>query len=274
MTDVYMSDANSRLSFQLVSDMHLEMLGGMQAPDSVMPKAYAPILVMAGDICTAVRPDYKDVIRRVTSPFELTLYVPGNHEYYSEPHYGSVDMKVLDKKMQDECKSLRNIIWLNNRSVVLSGIGFVGTTLWTDVAASSWASADQCLNDYNLIFDCGKKVSPALFTYGHRILRDRLVKNIDKVIKEGAEKVVVVTHHVPDIALAKKNLNPQLNPFYYCTDMGPILSNPKNKITVWCYGHTHESMVTRLRPLNTMFATNAIGYPDEKTGYGPGLIRI
>jgi hypothetical protein len=37
------------------------------------------------------------------------------------------------------------------------------------------------------------------------------------------------------------------------------------------YGHCHESRVTRLRGLRYPFVTNAMGYPNEDTGYARGM---
>jgi hypothetical protein len=56
------------------------------------------------------------------------LFVPGNHEY---------DMQDFDEarlRLQRVCDRL-GLIWLDRETVVMDGVRFIGTTLWSDFDA-------------------------------------------------------------------------------------------------------------------------------------------
>ena len=122
------------MNIQLLSDLHLE-----SNPEFMpTPAATADVLVLAGDIgsyqtgsALAAAGDRDFGLARF-SPLHgwptPVLFVPGNHEY------DGLDFDEAHTRLQETCARL-GITWLEREVVQLSGVRFVGTTLWTDFDA-------------------------------------------------------------------------------------------------------------------------------------------
>ena len=122
------------MKLQLLSDLHLET-----HPDFVAePSPGADLLVLAGDIgsyqpgSALLQSGDADFGLRQFSPQNgwptPVLFVPGNHEY------DGLDFDEAHSRLQASCERL-GITWLERESLVLGGVRFVGTTLWTDFDA-------------------------------------------------------------------------------------------------------------------------------------------
>lgn len=242
------------MDFQIASDLHIETHGGLNAPASCYPTRVASILVLCGDLYPFARPEYPEILRRAAEPFDMVMYVPGNHEYYG----GSLDM---DADIERTCFAAGNVIYMNKRSINIRGMQFIGATLWSDNPTDS--SGSQIMNDYDKIYGLTPKRSNAL----HKNHRAFISKAVKQAKKDGRIGSVIMSHHVPDNRLAFDITSrpPATFPFYFSTDMQDITSDPFVK--VWCHGHTHESYRTRLNGNGPIFASNALGYPGEDTGY-------
>ena len=122
------------MKIQLLSDLHLETQPGFVPT----PAPGADVLVLAGDIGSyqpgSALPALGD------SDFGLArfsprhgwptpvLFVPGNHEY------DGLDFDAAHTRLRETCTRL-GITWLEREVVVLDGVRFVGTTLWSDFDA-------------------------------------------------------------------------------------------------------------------------------------------
>jgi Calcineurin-like phosphoesterase len=125
------------MNIQLLSDLHLEANSDFAA----IPAPGAQVLVLAGDIgsyqtrrdgTTMNEPDWG--LRRF-SPLPQyagwpvpVLFVPGNHEY------DALDLDEAHPRLRATCERL-GIDWLERETRLLSGVRFVGTTLWSDYDA-------------------------------------------------------------------------------------------------------------------------------------------
>ncbi|MDP2264332.1 MAG: metallophosphoesterase [Hydrogenophaga sp.] len=125
------------MNIQLLSDLHLEANPGFQAT----PAEGADLLVLAGDIGSyqtrrdGTVMDEPDWGLRRFSPLPQwggwptpVLFVPGNHEY------DGLDVDRAHADLRQTCERL-GIIWLERESLVMDGVRFIGTTLWTDFDA-------------------------------------------------------------------------------------------------------------------------------------------
>ncbi len=134
------SPDNPSVNIQLLSDLHLESNPLFTAT----PLAGADLLVLAGDIgsyqkgSALVERGIEDFGLARFSPRPVSeggagwptpvLFVPGNHEY------DGLDWDEAHAALADACARW-GIIWLAEQSVVLGGVRFVGSTLWTDFDA-------------------------------------------------------------------------------------------------------------------------------------------
>jgi Calcineurin-like phosphoesterase len=122
------------MNIQLLSDLHLESNPGFVP----QPAPGADLLVLAGDIgsyqnnsALSAAGDTDFGLGRF-SPLQgwptPVLFVPGNHEY------DGLDFDEAHLRLQETCTRL-GITWLEREVVMLKGVRFVGTTLWTDFDA-------------------------------------------------------------------------------------------------------------------------------------------
>ena len=122
------------MKIQLLSDLHLEAHPHF-APE---PAPGADVLVLAGDIGS-----YQQGGQLSDEDFGLArfapqaaggrwptpvLFVPGNHEYDAQ------DFDEAHQRLRNTCERL-GIAWLERETLVLAGVRFVGTTLWSDFDA-------------------------------------------------------------------------------------------------------------------------------------------
>src|SRR6266568_1522835 len=123
----------------ILSDLHLE------GRSFALPNTDADIIVLAGDIGTAKAPAIKQINAWAWN--KPVIYVAGNHEFYGGEF--PKQLNVLFSSL------LPHTYFLENRSVVLCGVRFLGCTLWTDFALygePNLAEAEWWLNDYVMIY--------------------------------------------------------------------------------------------------------------------------
>ncbi|MBW8723370.1 MAG: metallophosphoesterase, partial [Polaromonas sp.] len=130
------------MNIQLLSDLHLESNPHFTA----QPVPGADVLVLAGDIGSYQQGSRLEELgvadfglaRFSPLPVERggagwptpVLFLPGNHEY------DGLDFDATHVRLRETCERL-GMVWLEQESVVLQGVRFVGSTLWTDFDALS-----------------------------------------------------------------------------------------------------------------------------------------
>jgi predicted MPP superfamily phosphohydrolase len=238
------------MRIQVLSDLHIEF------QPFEPPRAGADVIILAGDIHVGAAGVAWALEHIRETP---VIYVLGNHEYYRH-------------KLPDLCVSLKektqgtHVHVLENNSIVINDVRFLGCTLWTDFRLNgnpviAGFDAERMLADYNLI-----RVSPAF----------RKLKAVDTVALHRRSKAwlnaelprsdlptVVVTHHAPataSIAEQYKSDN-SLNPAFV-SDMGDFVAGSGARY--WIHGHTHSRFDYTLG--TTRVLCNPRGYAHE-----PGL---
>lgn len=126
------------MKIQLLSDLHLET----QPHFVPTPAPGADVLVLAGDIgsyqrgsALAALGDADFGLGRFAGWPVPVLFVPGNHEY------DGLDWDEAHARLRASCERL-GLVWLERETVVLRGVRFVGTTLWSDFDALAPQGAD------------------------------------------------------------------------------------------------------------------------------------
>lgn len=257
------------MKLHLMSDLHLEF--GPMPEDYVAP-ADADVILLPGDIGTGVQG-----VRWAAETFRLVpvIYVVGNHEFYGDGRYFSKHYR----KMKEAAEGT-SVHVLQNESVVIDGVRFVGTTLWTDM--NLWGNAPLMeiqaqgkMNDYKRIMRnppesmnwSNLPLLPYHTIYEHKVALEFLM---DELAKDHNGPTVVLTHHAP----SEESCNPEFehdpsNPFY-ATNLERFVE--QCGADLWVHGHIHQSKDYMIG--ETRVAVNPRGYADEaiNVNFDPKLI--
>ena len=207
------------VKIQYFSDLHLEF--GTIEPVS----DGADVIIAAGDIGVGL-----DGISWLTRFDQPVIYVLGNHEYWGQDYTG-----FIDEVWQESSGS--NVHFLENESVEIDGVRFVGCSLWTDYGHANdqiMRAAAQGMNDFRYITDGGKPLRPARLLEAHRQSLDWL-KEVLSQPYEG--KTVVVTHHAPSMKSWHRSPMDAYQ-YCYCSNLEPVMNDAD--VSLWVHGHTHQ----------------------------------
>lgn len=251
---------NVRLN--ILSDLHLGQAG------LPLPDADADIVVLAGDISRPMQ-----AITWASRIDKPVLYVPGNHEFYGS----SIKETVAQLKRHAEGTQIRI---LDNEEIVLNGIRFLGSTLWTDFnlegpgapREQAIAQALKFTYDFSRIksdLTPGTTLSPdeleAMFNRNRAWLEQRLDKPFDGL-------TVVITHHAPSPkSIHARFKTSQINTCFV-SDSEYLMG--EDRATLWIHGHTHDSFDYQVN--GTRVVCNPRGYVIDGIGenklFDPNLI--
>ena len=235
------------MKIRLLSDLHLEH--SHLHPPFVLPAAEADVVVLAGDIDNGTR-----AIDWAERAFhgQTVLYVPGNHEYYES------DLQATGLALRARARRSSNVRLLDNDELVVDGVRFLGSTLWTDFALDGAGNTDRAfaaslrhVMDFRKIRVAGALLTPQQTVELHHqatgFLRDRLRQPF-------AGKTVVITHHAPhpDSVHPRWRGNPVNAAFV--SDLTRLMG----KAALWLHGHTHDSFDFAVR--GTRVLANPMGY--------------
>jgi Icc-related predicted phosphoesterase len=247
----------------ILSDLHLEF-APFEVPN---PPPSADVCVVAGDVLTKGVVPSLEWLGNEIAPVMPVVFVAGNHEFYR-----SSLSEGLANGLR-EAKRFPNVHFLENDSVVLGDITFVGCTLWTDFDLyaeqnSAMAAAQSSMSDYRQI---KFSKSPYRWLSPHHLLRRHLDSRgyIEKSLAAaGTNNTVVVTHHAPSLLSIPPQPaeNVPLSPAYASSLEGLIQAL---KPRLWIHGHVHETADYQL--YRTRVVSNPRGYPDEvaTSGFDP-----
>jgi len=268
------------LNVTYCSDLHLEfgtprIKGGIGSGD---------VLVLAGDITLPHRltqnktdASSRKVQARTkkfiesTKGYNKVLFVMGNHEHY---HGLFGQTKEIMRGFVNQYAD--NWVILDNDTVKIGDITFVGSTLWTSFNNENPLAmyhAERSMMDYNLIL----LKDPIELTYterhNHRLAHaqacitplftvgeHRFSWNYIKMVTGETGKMVVITHHPITQFALNNSYGPSILDAAYYTDYVNWLVE-KNNITHWISGHTHSPMDVIIG--NTRCLSNPLGYPME-----------
>jgi predicted phosphodiesterase len=235
------------MKLHIASDLHLDLLEPYHPGYRVIdPVPDADILVLAGDIHSGA-----EAIRAFRDFGKPVIYVPGNHEYYR--HQFWVARQELHRAAEGT-----NVLLLDDGEVVIDGVRFLGSTLWTDYKLVSgiplkraMLAADVNLGDKKKIMNGVEPFAARDALKEHkssrRWLKERLAAPFDG-------KTVVVTHHgCSAMSIAERFEGNALN--------GAFMSNLDDLVAqadLWIHGHIHDTMDYVLN--GTRVVANPRGY--------------
>ena len=266
------------MKLHVLSDLHVEFSSYTPDPDTV--KA-ANVIVLAGDIYLGIK---GITWARKTFPDRPIVYVAGNHEFYGR-HWD----KLLDQ-LRKEARA-QDVYYLENESVTIDGVRFLGATLWTDFEFFGLSRRSQAMRevewqlvDYSDIKS--ETIQPEVVSaiMGTPDSKKGLVRWSRKLTtvhslarhqaslawlkselyhaneSDRAANTVVVTHHYPN----KHSTAPKYLQDLVTAGYGSHL--PLDMITqadLWIHGHTHDSFDYRVQHADrsVRVVCNPRGYP-------------
>jgi predicted phosphodiesterase len=255
------------------SDLHLN-LGDF----SLLESPEADVLILAGDIFIANELLYLDdknnnitawimdrldryvnFINQCCSLYKNVILILGNHEHYDGTFNNTAQI------ITDTFNHLKNLHFLDNSSIMIQDVLFIGGTLWTDMNQQNLETIEimtEKINDYhNIFFDNG--VFLRNFEVEDGIQEHNKTLNFIQESVKTHNKVIVVTHHAPSKRsehprYKKKNL---LN-FAYHSDLDDFIET-NSQIKYWFHGHTHKKQDYKIG--NTRILCNPRGYLGVET---------
>jgi predicted phosphodiesterase len=106
----------------ILSDLHLELTRGWDLPSPADRPAF-DVMIVAGDLIPRMQRGVAWLLERV--PDRPVIYIAGNHEAYGQ------DIDIDLEKAQVAAAGTQ-IHVIQNQTVTIAEISFLGATLWTD----------------------------------------------------------------------------------------------------------------------------------------------
>ena len=236
------------MKIQLLSDLHLEV-----HPQFVPePAPDADLLVLAGDIGS-----YQNDSQVAGDNFGLerfsplpqwggwptpVVFVPGNHEYDMQ------DFDAAHDRLRRTCDRL-GLLWLERETLVLNGVRFVGTTLWSNFDAL--ADHEQC-TDLTRRLRLRQKAFRAANFYLAKTgttragtpwlaepMREQALACMawleDALARPFDGATVAITHFAPSLRSADPRYGLAPGTAGFCNALDQLLP----RATLWLHGHLH-----------------------------------
>lgn len=218
------------MKLHVLSDLHIEFL------PFDPPAVDCDVVVLGGDIGVGTKGlDWAgEAFRR-----KDVIYLAGNHEFYGG------NLTRVARELRARAFAMPNVTYLDNDEVVIGGVRFLGTTLWTDfeLFGSGPAAYQRALREAkNSISDFIRNIrygtnffTPAQSIELHKASAAWLEK---KLAEPFPDKTVVVTHHCPGWgSVAPQFKNDWVTPAF-ASDLDRLMGPP---VSAWIHGHTHTS---------------------------------
>ncbi len=232
----------------ILSDLHADHGGSLPEP----PEG-AEIAVVAGDVLS-------DRWLIETARKLPVVFVAGNHEFY---RYGYSERMA-------QLKALKGVQVLDNDSVQIGEIRFIGATLWTDYDRNPLAieAARRGMNDHRLIKwrkDPWERFEPK---HAMKLHAESRVFIEGALAQSHTRPTVVVTHHAPHPSSIHPRYEGEPLNHAYFSNLQAVLET--GHPTMWVHGHVHCCFDYRIS--ETRIICNPRGYPGENPRFDPALV--
>src|SRR5271157_4487079 len=251
----------------LISDLHQEYhaMQGLPGGD---------ILFLLGDIweifqmfpnktdqkSRGLRKNYIKFIKEELSKYETILYVKGNHEHFNI-FWEDANKILLSFLAEHDINS--HIKLLDNNSIIIEGVKFIGSMLWATYGYNTinQAAIQVGMPDCSFIktrdyFDSnfetqmyGRNLQVKEIWEHHLVCRDY----IEKELRERTLPCIVLTHHSPSYLALYETSNFD---DAFCSNQHELIEQYKPKL--WLHGHVHENK--RYIIGETQLISNCRGY--------------
>lgn len=244
------------ISIAYASDLHLPPYKTDRSMRALNFPAEVDLIVLAGDIAVGMQAITEAIELAEQYPTTHLIFVAGNHEFYHQ----NIDKQI--EMYRNACANHDRVHFLENDSVQLLGITFVGATLWSDFSILgepelAMEKAQRFISDFRYIeTGNGELLTPdyivTKFQKSYQFLNETLA-NCDPL------KAVVITHFPPGLATHNQNFSVDPLTAYFQANVDDLLEIYQP--AAWIYGHNHFS--NDLRSGRTRLISNQLGYSSE-----------
>lgn len=237
------------MKIQLASDLHLEFTANSSYLKLYPLEVTGDILILAGDI------DYLREDNNFTHPFwdwvsahyKQVIVVMGNHELYKGYDINKLTEGTVIPIRKNVAYHYNNVISIENTDIICS-------TLWAYIEPQFAYITEHRVSDFRSTIANGEyRLSADRFNTEHQTCV-QFIKQA--VAKSKADKIVVVTHHVPSKLLSSPDFGgSEINGAFVSEQFDFIAGS---RIDYWIYGHSHRNIDAIIG--NTRCVTNQLGY--------------
>ena len=269
------------MNIRCLNDIHLEFDAEGGWTDFALPFLDGEsemVLVLAGDITAEMDRDnlagrywsrHTNWVKALAKRHKAVVMVAGNHEFY---HGVMEDVREWWANVD---ATVDNFHFLDNKTVIIDGVRFIGSTLWTSMRGGDPMVALRAaygMNDFKHIWmrdgENTRNFSAADFIAEHALAVD-YIRTRTATPFDGP--TVVVTHHAPSwMSIPEKFRENKLNDCY-ATELSDIMYND---IALWLHGHVHANSDYIIG--GTRVVNNPRGYngavPNLNDGFNPKLV--
>jgi hypothetical protein len=130
---------------------------------------------------------------------------------------------------------------------------FILSTLWSRITPANEFAIWQGMSDFYQIRYGEKPFMPGHYNDEHKKCLDFIKKSVEE---SDAKHIVVVTHHLPTMAVvAPHHKRSPLNSAF-ANELDNFIAD--SRIDVWIYGHSHTNIDTEI--CGTRIVCNQLGY--------------
>lgn len=258
-----------------VNDIHLDFdvaKSNLPWTPPGLKEDHLTALVIAGDIWHArkyLSYANKSWLAARAQRFRYVIFVLGNHDYWG----GAYNHEADRVKEEIQKQGLTNVFLLQDDTIDLEGVRFVGGTLWTDfnkqdpLTKMSWrtimvADFKQIKKRIHYVAPDGTikdneytSIAAVDLQKAHQKTKNYIFANAKK--DPGIRKVVVVTHMAPSaLSIDDRYKHDVIANGYYYSELGNEIAD--SEIDLWFHGHTHVPKDYMIN--NTRVVNNARGY--------------
>lgn len=251
------------MRLQFFSDLHV----GVAPLRPIAIASDVDAVVVAGDVYPGAERAF-GCLRQIVPMHVPIVMVLGNHEFYRR----CWDEEVAAARQQ---APLYGVHLLENDTVTIGNVRFIGATLWTDYAlfgdhtvADAMDAAARGLNDHRLINwtkQPWRRFRPQEALELHRRSRAFIEAELGEPFV-GA--TVAVTHHAPHPGSLHARYRNDLLSAAFVSDLTAVIET--GRPNVWVHGHVHDSFDYRVGA--TRVLSNPHGYGIENAAFDPALV--
>ncbi len=271
-----------------VSDLHVDVPGNEPFVRSVAALAAdekPDVIVVAGDVCNGpARLEETLAWFRPHAPH--ALFVPGNHDLWTLGE--SESARDIYYRTLPRVAAAAGFTSLATEPMVLGSTAFVGTMAWYDYSFADPADGftdDQLRSKIRngmqwmdarfvrWVDGGGVSLSDADVT---ELMCEDLRDQLDAVTDDSVDKVILVTHHLPDVRLSPPSFYSERLAFFRSflgSNRFAQICGADPRVTLALAGHVHAIRSVQLGGL--AMRTCPVGYPkDRVTAVEPSERRL